>query len=92
MQDLDRSKVISLVVGITGIYAIYFAIGIIQEAVYSLVNSASRLPTYMIKQENIRISIIPNRNCSSQPSARISSPPSTTASSIPQQNAPAFPG
>lgn len=33
MQKVDRSKLTSLIVGITGIYGIYFIIGIIQEAV-----------------------------------------------------------
>ena len=33
MQKIDRSKLTSLIIGIAGIYGIYFIIGIIQEAV-----------------------------------------------------------
>lgn len=33
MHKIDRSKLTSLIIGIAGIYGIYFIIGIIQEAV-----------------------------------------------------------
>lgn len=69
MQALDKGKVGALILGITGIYGMYFATGIIQEAVYLFPNLELRSLTSMMRLESINYSIFQSHSCSSLPPA-----------------------
>lgn len=56
MSGVDRQKVGALVLGIAGIYCVYFVLGVLQEAVYCPCDLDSSPPTRMMTPDNIRSS------------------------------------
>lgn len=72
--------------GITGIYSIYFALGITQETMYLPPDLESKLPIRTITLASSKTLTSPNRNYSSPPSQPSSSLPSSTSSTTPSRN------